>query len=267
MAAEVEAAFLREGRVLAQLHAQSPHIVEYRDVGTWRDGRGQPHPFIVMEWLDGMTLAEYAQRFLCEAGCPLPEVLDLLEPVALALTQAHAAGVAHRDFKPSNVLVVGDPAAPDLKLVDFGAAKVAADRARGFDSTGGVVGMVTYLYSAPELLSRTYGATGPWTDVYALALVITELLLGRHPWAGRDVLHIMDGVLDEKVRPTPGAHGAAQPKAVEALLARALAVDPTARPRDMAAFWPALRAAADGRSKPSAGQALRGVLGRLVGKK
>lgn len=267
LASEVEAAFLREGRVLAQLHHQSPHIVEYRDVGTWRDGRAQPHPFIVMEWLDGLTLREYASRFLCEAGCSLADVIELLDPVAQALTQAHRAGVAHRDLKPSNVLVLGDPAAPELKLVDFGAAKVAADRARGFDSTGGVVGMVTYLYSAPELLSRTYGATGPWTDVYALALVITELLLGRHPWADRDVLHIMDGVLDEKLRPTPSAHGQPQPKAVEALLTRALAVDPKARPRDMAAFWPALRAAAEGRSRPSAGQAFMGVLGRLVGKK
>lgn len=267
VAALVEEAFMREGRVLAQLHQQSPHIVEYRDVGIWRDVRAQAHPYIVMEWLDGMTLGEYAKRHLCEAGCPLPEVLDLLEPVAQGLAQAHAAGVAHRDFKPSNVLVVGDVAAPTLKLVDFGAAKVAADRARGFDSTGGVVGMITYQYSAPEQLSRTYGATGPWSDVYALALVVTELLLGRHPWAGRDVLHIMDGVLDEAVRPTPGAHGLTLPKPVEALLTRALAVDPKARPRDAGAFWAALRAAADGRSKPSAGRAIRGVLGRLVGKK
>lgn len=244
--ADVEAAFDREGRALEALAPRSPHIVEYRDIGTWTDPDGARRAFIVMEWLDGVTLAEHVTAEHGAEPLPLDAACALLTPVADALTIAHRHGVAHRDVKPSNVLVVPGPAGPTLKLVDFGAAKLAAERARGFQSTGGRVGMVTFDYSAPEQLNKAYGATGPWSDVFALALLAVELMAGRHPWRHLDLLTAMDRAVDRRTRPTPRTMGVDVTDAVEAVFARALAVDPTARYPDAGAFWNTLTAARRG---------------------
>jgi serine/threonine protein kinase len=260
LAAEVEAAFLREGRVLADLAHVSPHIVAYRDLGTWHDAEDQRHPFIVMEWLDGPTL-----HALCEErgeACSFGRAVEMLTPIAEALAIAHDRGVAHRDLKASNVLCVGDPERPTLKLVDFGAAKLAADRARGFDSTGGQVGMLTLHSSAPEQLSKSFGPSGPWSDVYALALLLVELALGRSPWAELDLFTVMDRVFDAGARPTPRRMGVEVTDAVEAVMARALAVDHQARPRAARAFWAELTAALEGPAPPAPRR--RGLVSRLL---
>jgi serine/threonine protein kinase len=258
---DVLAAFEREGKALAALARRSPHIVEYRDVGSWLDAEGRPFPYIVMEWLAGPTLAEL-QRGRPALG--LDEAMDLLRAVAMGLAVVHAHGVAHRDLKPSNVLCVPGPDGPVLRVLDFGAAKIAAERARGFESTGGQVGMLTFDYAAPELLSRAYGPTGPWTDVFSLAMMLTELLLGRHPWAGLDTLAAMAGITDVAARPTPGSLGAAVEPAVDAVMDRALAVEPSRRHPDAGAFWQALEAARRGEPTPGARRGrVSGVLRRL----
>ena len=243
---DVLAAFEREGVALAALARRSPHIVEYRDVGAWRDAGGRRHPFIVMEWLAGPTLAALSRDRPAGERWTLDEAMSLLQEVADGLTVVHAHGVAHRDLKPSNVLCVPGPDGAVLKLVDFGAAKIAAERARGFESTGRQVGMLTFDYAAPELLSRVYGATGPWTDVFALAMMLTELMLGRHPWGGLDTLTTMARITDLAARPTPGALGVQVEPPVEAVMARALAVEASARYPDACTFWQALTAARRG---------------------
>lgn len=239
-AADLEAAARREVEVLASLAGRVEHIVAYRDVGTWHDAGGGAHGYLVMEWLDGPSL-----RTRIEDGPPLDlaAAVELLTPVAEALAAAHAAGVAHRDVKPSNILLAGPADAPAPKLVDFGAVKRASDRARGFESTGEGVRMVSYDYSAPEQLDRRHGASGPWTDVYALALVLVELQLGAHPWAQLDVVAKFAAITDRRRRPTPRALGCAVGRAAERVFARALGVDPRRRPPDAAALWADLRAA------------------------
>lgn len=252
IAAQVEAAFAREAQVLADLADATPHIVGWRANGTWHAG-DQRHPFIVLEWLDGPTLGGWA------AEQPAPPTLDdalaRLAPIAEALTIAHRAGVAHRDIKPSNILFDG----PALKLVDFGAAKLEADRARGFESTGGQVGMISFRYAAPEQVSKAYGSSGPWSDVYALALVLVELCAGRHPFAGLDFLAAMEATLDPDARPTLRAQDVAVSDAVEAVVAKALAVEHAARYPDVATFWRALATART--AKPR-----RGFFSRLLGR-
>lgn len=237
-AAEVEAAFAREGAVLQSLADHAPNIVRYLASGTFV-AAGRRHVHIVMEWLDGPTLATHLKG---RGPLPLDAAIALMTPIAEALRTAHRRGIAHRDLKPSNIICAGAPTAPQLKLIDFGAAKRAADRARGFDSTGGALGMVTYQYSAPEQLDKTHGSSGPWTDVHALALVLVEILAGRHPWAGFDILRTMEAV-GAKERPTPRRLDVEVSKAVEAVFAQALHRDPKRRHGDAGAFWDALNAA------------------------
>lgn len=253
--AEVEAAFDREGRVLESLAPRSMNIVAYRDVGTWTDAEGVRRSFIVMEWLDGVTLAEHVNTRYGEGPLPLATVYELLTPIADALTIAHRSGVAHRDIKPSNILAAPPSDDPDgepiLKLVDFGAAKRAADRARGFQSTGGQVGMITFDYSAPEQVNKAYGSTGPWSDVFSLAVLCVEMCAGRHPWRHLDLLTAMDRATDKQTRPTPRTMGVsfddpAVDDAVEALFVRALAVEHARRPADAETFWAAFGAALRG---------------------
>lgn len=97
-------------------------------------------------------------------------------------------------------------------------------------------------YAAPEQIARTLGPTGPWTDVYALALLCVELLLGRAPFTRAD-LGAMARRIHTGASLTPRGLGLALPDALEAVLATALATDPQARFPEVRQFWSALRAA------------------------
>lgn len=239
---ELRAAFIKEGALLTELSRKTTAIVQSYDIGTWQSPRGVALLFTVLEWLDGRPLS--AELGPDRAPWPLERVIEVLTPVAQALAVAHASGVAHRDVKPGNVFLLdATPGTPAVKLLDFGVAKVAAERARGFQSTGGKVTAFTIGYAAPEQIARSHGPTGPWTDVYALALMATELLVG-HRIYGDDPLEAMAQARDPQKRPTPRALGALVSDAVEAVFAQALAVDPTLRPREAGVFWSALTAAA-----------------------
>ncbi|MCB9788657.1 MAG: serine/threonine protein kinase [Deltaproteobacteria bacterium] len=269
LAAQAEAAFLREGQALGELARSSAHIVAYRDAGVWRDGDGRGHHFIVMEWLEGPTLHAYAAKRRAEAPLSFEDAAALLAPIAEALAMAHARGIAHRDLKPANILCVGDLGCPTLKLVDFGAAKLATERARGFESTGAHLGMVTLDHAAPEQLSKELGPTGPWSDVHALALLLVELALGRAPLGGPDVISTMYRIMDPSDRPTPRRLGIAVDDAVEAVMQRALAVDTAVRHRDARAFWDELSAALAEEApaaRPAPRSRRRGLRGLLTGR-
>lgn len=237
---ELRAAFIKEGGLLTELSRKTTAIVQSYDIGTWQPARGPALLFTVLEWLDGRPLSALLRE---DAGpWPLERVLAVLSPVAGALAVAHSAGVAHRDIKPGNIFLVEEVGVPTVKLLDFGVAKVAAERARGFQSTGGKVTAFTLGYAAPEQIARSHGPTGPWTDVYALALVAAELLAGRRAY-GDEVLQALTQARDPHRRPTPRTLGATVSDRVEAVFATALAVDPAARPQDAQRFWAALEAA------------------------
>jgi formylglycine-generating enzyme required for sulfatase activity/serine/threonine protein kinase len=241
--------FIQEGALLADLSARTAAIVQARDIGMLETERGEHVPYMVLEWLDGATLEEVltSERQRGVAPRTLEEAVRLLEPAAEALSLAHRKGIAHRDVKPGNVFVLGDPRGEhSVKLLDFGIAKVVNDAqkmAGTFTKTGGQVTSFTPAYGAPEQFSRTHGATGPWTDVFALALVMVETLTGREPLEGDDFVQLAVSSSNPGRRPTPRALGATVSDEVEAVFAKALSVKPTERWPAAGEFWNALRRA------------------------
>ncbi len=241
--------FIQEGALLAELSERSAAICQARDVGMLRTAEGREMPYMVLEWLEGRSLEQVIEE---EKQRRLPprtpaETLHILEPAALALALAHKKGIAHRDVKPANIFVIGDPRGEyTVKILDFGIAKVVQDvqrQAGSFQQTQGVVSSFTPAYGAPEQFSRTYGATGPWTDVFALALIFTELMTNEPPLRGDDLTQLAFCSMDPKRRPTPRAYGFEISDALEAALRRALAVAPDERFRSTGEFWDALRTA------------------------
>jgi formylglycine-generating enzyme required for sulfatase activity len=241
--------FVQEGALLADLSARTAAIVQARDIGMLQTPKGEHIPYMVLEWLEGATL-EAVMEDERARSLPLRSVADavrLLDPAAEALALAHRKGIAHRDIKPGNVFVIGDPRGENtVKLLDFGIAKVVNDAqkmAGSFNKTSGQVTSFTPAYGAPEQFSRTHGSTGPWTDVFSLALIVAELVSGKEPLEGDDFLQLAVAAANTDRRPTPRTLGAPVSDEVEAIFLQAVAIKPTARWQSAGEFWNALRQA------------------------
>ncbi len=239
--------FHKEGAILAELSERSSAIAQARDVGMLVTPQGEMVPYMVLEWLEGESLedilvANRGHRYTFE------EALQLLAPAVEALALAHSRGIAHRDVKPANLFVVREPdGRSTVKLLDFGIAKVvqnARKDAGEFAKTTGNLVSFTPLYGAPEQFSRNLGATGPWTDVFAMALLFVEMMTGHEPLQGDDIPQIAFASTNVNDRPTPRRRSVVVSDAVEALFERALAVDPQQRFASCTEFLAALQQAA-----------------------
>ncbi len=246
-------AFIQEGALLTELSSQTAAIVQARDVGTYTSPDGQWMPYMVLEWLDGLALDELieSERLAGRTTFTLSEVYALLGQAAAALDVAHGRGIAHRDIKPPNLFVLGDPrdGKAVVKVLDFGVAKMMSDNTQlkaALAKTGMGVTSFTPQYGAPEQFSRSYGATGPWTDVFALALVAVEMLCGHVALEGDDLVQLGFSSGNPVKRPTPRALGVALPDAVEAVFEKALSVKPEDRYPRAGEFWAALGQALQG---------------------
>ncbi len=230
--------FIREGKLMSKLSSRCAAIVQARDVGKL-DCDGVELPYLVLEWLDGAPLDPVAPRGLAEA-------MELLEPIALALDLAHRIGIAHRDLKPDNIFLVDTGDGVSVKLMDFGIAKVMATHQalqEQLATTGTAISAFTPNYGAPEQFTRAFGATGPWTDVFAMALILIELMSGEPALEGEDFLEIGRAVCNPRWRPTPRTLGVEVSDEVEHTFATAVALHPRDRFATMGAFWAALHRA------------------------
>ncbi len=231
---EFERNFLAEGRLLHQLSRSTAGIVQALDVGALVSPNKIWTPFIVLEWLDGQTLdANFAERLRAGLGGRTPKAaIELLDSAARALALAHEQGIAHRDIKPQNLFLAEVGGRKTLKVLDFGIAKVVSESesfSKAFEETGASLQAFTARYGSPEQFSRRYGATGPWSDVFSLALVLIEAIIGRSALEGVDAAQLFIAAADTTRRPTPRAHGVDLGDAIEAVFAIALAVDPKQR--------------------------------------
>ncbi|WP_437670775.1 protein kinase domain-containing protein [Sorangium sp. So ce131] len=242
------AQFRAEARLLHRLSRRTASIVQALDIGAASSPRGPWTPYIVMEWLEGETLASNLRRRRASGEGPrgLDDAIRLLAPAAAALAIAHEEKVSHRDVKPANLFLAASGASTTLKILDFGIAKVLSEatlQSGQRTQPGTALPPFTPQYGAPEQFSGRFGPTGPWTDVFAMALVLLEVASGQAGLAGDDVIQLYTAAVEESSRPSLAARGVRASPAVEAVLSRALAPSPRLRFRDLGEMWAALTAA------------------------
>ena len=205
--------FLRESRIAASL--DHPHIVPIFKAGE-EDGA----LFLAMRYVEGTDLG----KLLAEGGALAPaRAIALLEQVADGLDAAHEKGLVHRDVKPSNVLVSRAAGKEHAYLADFGLTKRTGSLS-GVSVAGDVVGTIEYV--APEQI--TGEDVGPSADLYSLGCVLYECLTGQSPFPrATDVALLWAHVHEEA--PRPSEVRPELPRAIDGVLARALAKDPARR--------------------------------------
>ena len=231
--------FRQEAEAVDRL--RHPNIVRLYELDELMDGR----PFIAMEWLEGRTLRhELEARGTFTAA----EALAILEEIGGAVAAAHACGVVHRDIKASNVIALPRGDWFSTRLVDFGIAKLTApDDAHTSVTTRAILGTPTNM--APEqILGEPVDAR---TDVYALGILLFQLLVGRLPFEGSDAIEIEQMHLSAR-RPHASALAPVAP-AIDDVIITALAVDRDRRQATVDELLAHLRAAA--RSTAGAGAA------------
>jgi serine/threonine protein kinase len=225
------ARFNREAEIVSQL--QHPHIVQIIDFDTTE----QNEPYIVMELLQGESLASRLER---EHRLALPEAVRITYQASSGLAAAHRASIVHRDLKPANVFLVEMPGQGTLvKLLDFGISKRGA--ARGLTGEFDILGTPDYM--APEQALGKTAQVDHRGDQYALAVITYEMLAGRAPFSGDDVMEVLQQVIGKEPEPIEliAPH---VPSAVGAVLRRALAKAPDERYPSTTEFAAALLSAA-----------------------
>lgn len=217
--------FLQEGRALAQV--DHPGVVRVLDC---KKLDGSP-PYIAMEQLHGMSLRDYLRQ---RGRLPWEEAAELVRQVAEAMAAVHAQGIVHRDLKPENLFLV-EPASPgghrQVKVLDFGISKVPASQRVTVDTqvqTAAPALLGTPIYMAPEQCRNPTNATDR-ADVYALGIVMYELLTGSPPFVGEELLDVMT----QHLLATPQSlrtHVPEVPTEIAVLVDAMLAKDPQHRP-------------------------------------
>jgi serine/threonine-protein kinase len=195
---ETAARLLTEARVQANL--RHPNIARVYDYGQTASGDA----FIVMELLEGCSLAEWIER---EGALSPVLAVQLMLPIIDALCAAHRAGVIHRDLKPDNIFISYPTSALCPKLLDFGIAKINdGSKSARLTGRGGVVGSPAYM--APEQ-ARGFEDCDERVDVWAACVVLYESITGKPAFDGANHLALMIAVIEEELAPLTGPDCAA----------------------------------------------------------
>jgi eukaryotic-like serine/threonine-protein kinase len=265
--------FESEARAVSALN--HPNICVLHDIGSAvpavggadQADRGQggkaaeaPVSFLVMELLDGQTLAQRLRK----GPLPLGQVLEIGAQIADALAAAHRRGIVHRDLKPANVMLVKAGGALQAKLLDFGLAKlrpqpvtagvgVSALSTQELATTPGAV-MGTVPYMAPEQLEGKDADAR--TDLFAFGCVLYEMLTGRRAFAGKTEASVISAIMSSEP-PSVRTLQPVTPPALERLVHACLAKDPDARRQHAADVADELRGIAQDQAAPAATRASR----------
>ncbi len=241
--------FWDESRIMYRLSQGNLDIVRCITTGsTIAPTTGETVPYMVLEWLEGVSLAQDLRQRRAEQrqGRTPEELIELFEPAATAIAYAHSQGIVHRDVKPGNLFVHATRAGQRLKVLDFGMAKILEPQAMG--GMQGAATLTNFMvaspqYATPEQLDPHHGAIGPWTDVYAFALILVEAMLDRRLRSADTLTNLIAQVARGQLT-TPRAMGLHVSDAMEAVFRSALAVKSTDRQADMERFWSAFTASA-----------------------
>jgi eukaryotic-like serine/threonine-protein kinase len=250
----------REASRLHYLLAQGNlNIAQSLASGTTLAPRTGAHlPYLVREWFEGESLGSDLKRRAEQGskGRSIGGAIKLLEPAVEGVAYAHTQGVVHLSLHPSNLFLSKRGDQSTLKVLDFGVARTMNELAAGLPPVSPASKGLRVLfpaYAAPEQLDTSVGLVGPATDVYALALVIMEVLSDRPVMAGLETGALVERALDKATRPTPRAHGLLLPKGIDAALVRAVSRDPEKRQKNVATFWNEVRAALKASSRAGGG--------------
>lgn len=210
--------FLQEARVAAQI--ESLNVVRVSDVDRTPDGIA----YLVMELLQGEPLSAVLER---DRKVPIPTAIEYARQILTALEAAHALGVTHRDLKPENVFLTFQGGKPVVKIIDFGIAKLRAPTTTGRSLTQAGITMGTAEYMAPEQAFSADKADAR-SDVYAVGVMIYEMVSGERPASGEDARIIAVKVERGEVKPL--VHAAPDvPRELAGLVHRAMASRPEVR--------------------------------------
>lgn len=182
--------FLREAKAAARL--KSDHVAKVQDVGRMANGA----PYMLMEYLEGCDLKALVSQ---EGPLPIEDAVTYMLQVCEAIAEAHAAGIVHRDLKPANLFLVRRrDGSPCVKVLDFGISK-QLDHA-GVDLTNTNAALGSPLYMSPEQMNQSK-TVDLRTDIWALGVILYELMAGTSPFRGASIYEVTSRVLQEE--PTP----------------------------------------------------------------
>ncbi|MDR3082039.1 MAG: protein kinase [Streptomyces sp.] len=211
-AEELRRRFVRECRVTAQV--DHPGLVTVHDAGSEAE-----ELYLVMQYVDGADLADHLAE---HAPYPWQWAVAVAAQLCAVLSAVHAVPIVHRDLKPRNVMVRPDGT---VTVLDLGVASVMDTDTTRLTHTGSPIGSPAYM--APE--QAMGGAVGPYTDLYALGVLLHELLSGQVPFTGTTALGVLHSHLYDPPAPLRSLRPEV-PEALEALVLRLLAKDPQHRP-------------------------------------
>jgi serine/threonine-protein kinase len=214
--------FLREVRAAAAI--RHPHVIAVHDFLELPDGT----LVIVMDLLEGETLGAVLRR---DARISLGDLAAIALPVLGALEAAHALGIVHRDLKPDNIFLCRAGAEVDVKVLDFGVAKLTAEdglaaRTQALTGTGSMVGTPYYMSPEQVFADKDLDARA---DVWSLGVVMYECLAGLRPTEADTVGRVLKKIMEAGFPPLT-AHGTELPDDVVALVGSMLALDRNKRP-------------------------------------
>jgi serine/threonine protein kinase len=249
---QIRGRFTREAKILSRL--SGPHLGAVIDFGEVTDPRGEGASllYIALPKIEGPALDQHLRE---QAPLPMDRVLDISLQICAALASAHAQGVIHRDLKPANVLLKNGT---EVFVVDFGMAKILA----GGGGTG-TTGLTAHnmVFGTPEYMAPEQARGDELDarcDVYAVGVILYELLTGSVPFTGNTPLNVLTAQLTQ----TPEAPRARAPErsisaALEAVVMHAMAKDPSERYATAAAFALAI---AQAQSDPENTEAVKPAL-------